>query len=252
MDDGTDWSGTYTSPGNVSAPDLTCYFHQNDCSGGPEVPQGIAHAYGESGVTSNFDCGPYNEIADIQNSKNKYPYYCRRTPRQQEFAYRFSEYNVKDAQGTYPFFTNRTITASAGQCFEYPQVNVPLDQDGTWGYEYSNGTFNGSISIPKKTDGFNGTTYIYRGSEIPQDEGELSCGPRCMWMWAHRNPGSGENSTFYQCPIVVSSVSNIINDNTQTVSDGMARLAASAIGLQGRYTSIGTPTWTQYQFFPFG
>lgn len=97
-----------------------------------------------------------------------------------------------------------------------------------------------------------GTTYIYRGIDIPERATGVSRGPRCIWMWAHKSVGSGAESAFYECPITISPVSNTTTD-AQTISDGIARLAASAIGLQGRSAlADGNEFWTQFHFYPFG
>ncbi|KAL8829650.1 MAG: hypothetical protein Q9191_001901 [Dirinaria sp. TL-2023a] len=257
LDDGTDWNGTYTREGTVNVANLSCYFHNQDCPSDDheDIVQATAHAYGE--VSSGTVCGPYNTTADILHSRNDYEYYCRRTPGNQQFAYRFSEYNPRDLQRTHPHFTNRIVTASAGQCFQYSQVNLTLAPDlnglmNAWNYTFTNGSYTSSIRIPVNMEAVNGTAYVYRSAVIPQEAVTWSCGPRCMWLWAHKSFGAGEPSTFYQCPITVSQVSNVTHPG-QNITDGIARLAASAIGLQGRF--VGSPpnrTWTQYQFYPFG
>ena len=259
LDDGTDWNGTYTRPGMVNVSDLSCY-NANGCPGKDheDISQARAHAYGEEATDTG--CGVYNTTADILHSKNDYNYYCRRTPKQQEFAYRFSEYNPENKQQTFPHFTNRIITASSGPCYKYYELNNTLAPNlggllSAWNYTFTNGTYNSSIRIPVDMEALNGTTYVYRGVNIPQNATEFSCGPRCMWMWAHRSVGVASKSVFFQCPITVSQVSNT-TDTRQELSDGMARLAASAIGLQGRFVTVGDKKkkriWTQYQFYPFG
>ena len=246
--DGTNFNDTYTRPGIANASDLECYA-PGRCR--DEISnQAQAHACGE--ISRGFHCGPYNYTSQIIESHNDHRYYCRRTRHQQEFAYRFNEYNPDDTQNSYPQFTNRIITASAGQCFDYTMVGEPQDvSDGILRYEYTNGTFNGSITIPGQSGTFDGTTYIYRGGNTPQEAviNVNACGPRCIWVWAHKLVGSGESSTFYQCPITVSQVSNTTND-TQKVSKDMARLSAASIALQGRPS--GNNIWTQYQLYAFG
>ena len=80
-------------------------------------------------------------------------------------------------------------------------------------------------------------------------------------MWAYKAAGYGESSTFYQCPITVSNVTEVSNNtpvandtqvsnDTQKVSDGMARLAAAAIALQGRPS--GNNTGIKYQLYTSG
>ena len=215
----------------------------------------VAHSYGELALRSS--CGIYDDITDVQLSKYDYGYYCQRE--RQEFAYRFNEYNPNDTQRVYPLFTNRTITASSGDCFIYSQLGEPTLGRDTAGdleasnYTYTNGTFNGTISIPKQSTGYSGTTYVYRGFNLPENATTYACGSRCIWMWVHKSLSPTENSTFYQCPISISDVSNVTK-GTQNVSDGMARIAAASIALQGRWApdGFGNKIWTQYQFYPWG
>ena len=245
--DGTSWNDTYTRPGVASASNLKCYaFGPKGLCG--EGNQARAHAYGDMALA--FPCGAYNDTSQILTSRQNSRYYCRRTRHQQEFAYRFNEYNLNDTQQAYPRFTQRIITASAGQCFNYTMVGDPRDlPDGNVFYEYSNGTFSSNITIPGQSGAWDGTTYIYRGSK-PAEEAELyACGPRCLWMWAHKSQGHGEPSTFYQCPITVNPVSNTSND-TQQISDGIARLAAASIATQGR--PINANVSREYQLYAFG
>ena len=126
------------------------------------------------------------------------------------------------------------------------------EPDGTLLYDFTNGTFNSSIRIPEQSGAFDGTTYIYRGINTPQNAVTYACGLRCIWMWAHKSRGNGELSTFYQCPITVSPVSPVspVTNDTQNVSDGMARLAAASIALQGRPSNQGF--WNQYQLYTYG
>jgi hypothetical protein len=119
-----------------------------------------------------------------------------------------------------------------------------------WNYTFTNDSFTSNIMIPVSNEGFDGTTYVYRGTDIPQRETNWSCGDRCILMWAHKNPGSYNNSTFYQCPITISTVSNS-TDLAHDVSDNVARSAASAIALLGR-KRWSANTWEQYQFHSFG
>ena len=199
------------------------------------------------------DCGNYTEISDVLGSKHNYGYYCRRTRHQQEFAYRFNEYNPNDTTKAYPRFTNRTITASAGECFNYSVTGDPQPQGGgNWLYKFGNDTFKGNITIPGAYGALDGTTYIYRGINVPQQASKYACGPRCIKMWAHRSEGYGEPSTFFECPITVNEVNNATEDYQRLPYD-MARLAAASIALQGRPSGPpGTNLWPQYQFFAFG
>ncbi|KAI4159256.1 MAG: hypothetical protein LQ342_006717 [Letrouitia transgressa] len=256
LNDGTDWNGTYLRNGSVNVPNLTCYFHSNGCPNEvfkEEITQGQAHSNGNVG--SNVECGAYDTISDILQSRQNPDFFCRRV--QAQFAYRFSEYNPSDNQSTYPHFTNRTITASAGTCFEYNQTGFEPGTDangfpGALRYTFSNGTYNDSISIPFASGGLKATTYIYRGINPPERATIQSCGPRCIWLWAFRFPGTEQSPRFYQCPINISTVSNV-TDVRQEVPDGIARTAAAAIALQGRWSNgTGHMSWEQMQFYPFG
>jgi len=194
--DGRDYTATYLIAGNVSTANLACYWGGDGghaCRHEPEYYQAAAHGYGE--LAKSSDCGPYDELSDILNSKHNCPYYCRRTAGREEFSYRFLDYNPDDAQGSYPLLTNRTITASSGPCFECENVSlIPvLDATGgqasSWKYTYSNSSFSSSIVLPKLAGDFNGTTYVYRDINVPSQASTYSCGPRCIIMWAHKNPG---------------------------------------------------------------
>lgn len=237
----------------VNATNLTCYFnYQNNCPVNPDVPQGLAHSHGEAPSISTR--GFYDQIQDVYDSKDNYGYFCRKTPG--ECAYRFMEYNPEDHQRTYPRFTNRTITASAHQCYTYLEekreiVNDASGVNDALNFTIFNGSVHDNIIIPLQNGGEGATTYIYRGINVPQNAVTFSCGDRCIWMWAHKSEGKGENSTFYQCPINISHVSNT-EDSTLDVPNDVARLAAAAIALQGRWIgSDNNMIWTQFQFYPY-
>ena len=127
--------------------------------------------------------------------------------------------------------------------------------DGMLLFEYANRTLYGNITIPLQRIVFEGTTYVHRGPNTPQGAVTYSCGSRCIRMWAYKAAGYRESSTFYQCPITVSnamevSIDTQVSNDTQQVPDGMARLAATSIALQGRPS--GNNTWTQYQLYTYG
>lgn len=263
VDSGTDYHAVYTQPGTVNASDLSCYNKRDSgCPVAPEVPQIVAHTYGE--IAQSDQCCGYNELSDVLSSDKNCAYYCNRTPGQEEFAYRFRETNPGDHARTYPLFTNRIVTASYGECYQY-NVNLTSavkvdDANGdlaAYNWSYSNGTVSGNITIPTEYSADDSTTYIYRGIKIPQLEIEGACGPRCMWMWAWRAASTlrsdpDQPRMVFRCPITISSVSNTTLES-QTISDEMAKLAAASIGLQGRYVNQGNrKTWTQYQLYPFG
>lgn len=52
-------------------------------------------------------------------------------------------------------------------------------------------------------------------------------------MLVYKDQSATEKSTFYQCPIHISPVSNATKP-TQDISDDVARIAAASIALQGR------------------
>lgn len=129
----------------------------------------VARSYGDLALRSS--CGVYENIQDLQLSKYDYGYYCRRD--RGELAHRFNEYNYNDTQKGYSFFINRTVIAWSGDCFIYSQVgNSTLTRDTTRDFEarnytYTNGTFNGTISIPESSSSLSDTTYIHRGINRP-------------------------------------------------------------------------------------
>lgn len=277
--DGTSYNDTYVRNGSVNVPDLGCVWHylydakrylcnQNlDDTGGQSTTQILMHNFGESGfdtLSPALDCGSYDNAEDILNTSHSaidYRYYCRRTPGQQEFAFRFKEYNMNDSPGIYPYFTNRYISASSGPCYIYDKISPPkaqLQNDGTavvWNWTISNDTYTGTIAYPTQLDALCGTTYIYRGADVPQRDPTQRCddSDRCMWIWAHKTrcPGTSDpNPAFYQCPISISSVVNATIPE-HNISDSMARLAASGIALNGRkqYQPVA---WASYQLYPIG
>ncbi|KAK4693886.1 hypothetical protein P7C71_g3588, partial [Lecanoromycetidae sp. Uapishka_2] len=247
----------------VNASDLTCYAVNGECPTQRDVEQITAHSYGE--MAQSFPCRTYKDISEVINSDANPLYWCNQNPDHQEFAYRFQEINPVDPDRVYPRITNRIITAASGQCYQYDidpnsgrKVNDLNGDLAAWNWSYSNGTVNGNVTIPTLYSADDSTTYIYRGIEIPQNETEYACGPRCMWMWAFKAhstlPADSLNQpvAIYQCPITISPVTNVTN-STQEISDGMARVAASSIALQGRYVNVGNDTiWTQYQLYPWG
>lgn len=208
----------------------------------------MAHAYG--GIADASPCCPYNDTSQIIPYDQDCPYFCNTESLPQEFAYRFNEYNPDDRQKAYPRFTNRIITASSATCRTYAQFNYTVLDGGQLKFYYYNDTHNGTIVIPGNLDALDGTTYVYRGEKRPQEEESWACGPRCITMWAHRNRGAGEAPRHFECDITVGQVTNVTNVTRQDISDGLARVAAASIALQGRQSA--DQSWTQYQFYPFG
>ncbi|KAL9610402.1 MAG: hypothetical protein Q9167_004885 [Letrouitia subvulpina] len=263
VDDGSNFNTTYSRNGLVNVANLTCYFERNGyCPPEPISVQAIAHAYGETALAPV--CGGYDQLSTSKNPRQMYQYYCRRNPDQdsasQEFAYRFQEVNPQDKQRLYPHFTDRIIRASSGECLEYPEVGTgkPTTFLNMSALEltYRNGSTNGSIAIPTASLASEGTTYIYRGRNRPAKMTDFSCGDRCIKMWAYRSSGGGENSSFFECPITVTAVSNARREEHE-VPPGMAKLAAASIALQGRDNDPTPDTmpgkdFTQFQFYAAG
>ena len=206
--------------------------------------QGLAHAYEKLAQVTG--CCPCTDISEVLTSPQNC---CNFTPDKQDFAYRFKEYNPDDFVRAYPIVTNRTITAPSGRHVNYSQPNPPKsDGNGFSFFEYQNDTYRGNVIIPDALFALNAITYIYRGILRPQEVITYTCGPRCIRMWAHKARDHGEALEIFECPITVSDVHNATN-NTHYVSDGIVRLAAASLGLQGCPGKDGE--WIQYQFFPF-
>lgn len=258
MNDGTDWKGVYTKNGIADATNLECYFHSHHdkkCPSSQGIDQGLANAYGTSPPL--LKKGTYDHIQDVVKSTDNFGYFCRNAPG--ECAYRFVEYNHDDQERNYPLFTNRTITASTGQCLTYRETEKATPAKDTSGipdalkFKIFNGLDHDNITIPQPLEGVDATTYIYRGTAPPPNATKFACGDRCIWVWAHKSVGHNENSTFYKCPITISPVNNM-NKPTQIVPDSVARIAASSIALQGRWAANHPheQIWTQFQYYPFG
>ena len=266
LEDGRDYDGVYVRNGLATVPNITCYFHNRECAPNQVAMDQLAHAYGETTLGAESadpdNCGYFTDIQSILDSKRNFRYYCRHNTTVQEFGIRFNEYNINDTQRTYPHFTNRSINASSGPCNEYPQVGNPEpatvgnpQTDGTnfisaFSYTYAiNTTNNGSIVIPTSALGNEGTTYIYRGVYKPQNAVQYGSGPRGFWMWAYRNPGQDRTPRFYECPVTVDPVANVV-DPAHNISDDMAREAAASIALQGQFKgSMENPVYTQWQWY---
>ena len=251
LEDGQSYHDIYKTRGTVLASDLECYRHYSNCPH-DDVEQGLAHSYGELALGST--CCNYSLISEVLDSEQDRKYYCKRDSQNQQFAYRFKFYNTSDTQKAYPVFSKQIITASSGTCTKY-EINSTRDENGATLFQYQDG----SISIPNINKGDDSTTYIYRGEQIPQNESEsgYACGARCMQMWAFKSRGghNTEDRALFKCNINISSVIGDADQDTpaQFLSDRMARLAASSIGLSGRYTKKGKEKiWTQFQFYPFG
>ncbi|KAL9622285.1 MAG: hypothetical protein Q9160_003296 [Pyrenula sp. 1 TL-2023] len=81
-------------------------------------------------------------------------------------------------------------------------------------------------------------------------EGSESRKKQLRGVVGHGAYGYGESSSFYKCAITVSTVFNA-EQTEHKVGDGIARIAAASIGLQGG-KSDHDKGWRQSQFYPFG
>ena len=263
MDGGTDSTNIITTTDMISVPQLDCYYDNGLCAtrplAAPEIVQNLAHSYGE--ITRGQLRCPYTNDSDIRVAAQNCTYFYNTA--NPEFALRYSEYNPKDHAHAYPYLTNRIIKASASDCYHY-EVNASAvyaidSSDGlqeTWVFPFHNGTHNGSLPIPRPSSAYDSTTYVYNGTSVPQNATLLSCGPRCISLYAFRSYGivTKRNDTMFESSITVGEVSNVDND-AQQLPDINARLAAASIALTGRYTHPNgskVEEWQQYQLFPFG
>ena len=111
---------------------------------------------------------------------------------QQEFTYRFNEYNEDDVERAYPYFTNRLVTPFPGECFKYDalqRITLATDLDrykSAAKYAFANSTYASNIAIPMSSEGATATIYVYRGLELPQLTKINNYGNRCLWVWVHQ------------------------------------------------------------------
>lgn len=257
MDNGSDSSGIITKDGTIKAPKIDCYYLNNKCitaAGSEIVAQALAHSYGES-TSGQLSC-PYTKESDIQGAPQNCSYFSHTDG--QQFAIRFAEYDPQDLARTYPFFTDRIVKASAGECSQYDVIGGPSvtssvgdGNDDTWVWTIStNSTFNNeTISIPKREAADDATTYIYNGTSAPPAATFQACGPRCMWLYAWRSGGklTKTGHAVFKCPITVSEVTNVDKD-WQVLPDDIARYAAASIALTGR----NAHDWRQFRLYPYG
>ncbi|KAL8818675.1 MAG: hypothetical protein Q9223_002748 [Gallowayella weberi] len=238
---GKTFNDTYTQQGFVNASNLTHYYTPGSENWHVST-HATAHLYGEG--AQGTECGLYNTIAEVLDSRHDYAYFCSNATIASvtEFAYRFKEYSPDDLQKTYPRFTNRTITASAGECLLYDVINQtagPANWDGRGSstkFFYGNDPTD-HITIPASYLGQGYTIYIYRGSRVPSQALDQLCGaPRCMWVWAYKDKYNNKSSKVFKCPITIGNVGNT-SDDSQLVSNDLARIAAVSIALEGRCTT---------------
>ena len=259
VNDGFNYKDTYTQPGTVNIPDLSCYYKNSIhkvCEDQVTIST-IAHSYGEIILASSGTA--YNDFDDILHHKDMPPYFHRETPSQQQVSYRFNEYNLNDIQRVYPYLTNRTIFAEAKNCITYD--NITTDQSDTQILTYTGDSGeNATISIPADFLGREGTTYIYRGFKFPPTADLQSCGERCLWMWVYKNPsgfpkGSPEPTALYKCPVSISDVNNA-SRLEHHIPDGVVKIAAVAIALHGEYHGIpgnlSDDNFSSFQFYASG
>lgn len=261
MDNGVDSTGVTTAPGRVSFAKIDCYYNNGRCTTDPdqppEVAQNVAHSYGAASLRERA-C-PYTTDHDILQAPQNCTYFANRN--EQEFAYRYAEYNTHDRARAYPHLTKRLIKTFPGQCYQYKtgreyQEESPDGPLSIQVWSYSNETTDGLLRVARTDTAFDSTTYAYTGIEAPQNASAVSCGPRCIWLYAIRQAGvvTHRGHDVFMCPITVSDVSNA-QSPAHIVPDHTARLAAASIALTGRYTNPNGSAerhWQQYQWFPFG
>ncbi|KAL9630936.1 MAG: hypothetical protein Q9164_006165 [Protoblastenia rupestris] len=257
VDDGHDFNGTFIRPGEANVSKIGCYYHNDNCLGTKHAVtmHGLAHIYGDM-KTAAPDRGDYNQISDLLQSRQDFSVW-RRTD-QTQFAHRFNEYNKNDTRGAYPYFTDRIITSSSGECIEY-QAHKKTEDAIMGGVKankitYSNASIEGTILIPVSALGKEGTTYIYLGLNDPSlaSDPRVVCGNRCMYVWVYENPGAKSSPKLYQCPITVSVVSNAKLPE-HDIPDSLARVAAVSIALEGRYQGPhDNQDFHQYQYYASG
>lgn len=256
MDNGTDSTGIVTKNGIINATKIDCYYVNDQCiasSGSEIVAQVLAHSYGEI-ISGGLSC-PYTEESDIQSAPQNCSYFSHTDG--WEFAIRYAEYNPEDLAHAYPFFTDRIVKASAGECSHYNVVGNPMvvnskhdGIDDTWVWTISkNSTRNETIAIPKREAADDATTFIYDGSSAPPDATIQACGDRCLWLYAWRSGGpiTKRPPAVFKCPITVSEVTHVKED-WQALRNDIARYAAASIALTGR----NAPDWQQYRLYPYG
>ncbi|KAL9579949.1 MAG: hypothetical protein Q9212_004785 [Teloschistes hypoglaucus] len=264
MDNGQNSRSIITSRGNVLVPRVDCYYNNGTCTTDPneppEIAQNEAHSYGE--ITPGQNACLYTTDDDIFNAHQDCDYFINRN--QQEFAYRFMEYNPDQGGGSYPYLTYRLIKASAGDCYQYAP-GTPHDvasHDGPQSvrvWPYTNGTYNGTISIPIADTAFDSTTYAYLGDLEPQNALAQACGPRCIYLYAFRSGGpvTKRDEAVFQCPITISKVTNA-TDPAHVVPDDTARTRIVLGILRGTgssfdYILLGTfSLWQMHVQDPFG
>lgn len=203
------------------------------------------------------DSGSYNDFAKILRYKRLYRYFHRKTPDQRQVAYRFNEYNPNDTLKVYPYLTDRIITAEARNCITYDQIDGDNEDPQTFTYVNKvNASDKGTITIPRKYLGREGTTYIYLGFHDPTMAHLQSCGPRCLYMWAYKNPSgipaeNPEAPAFYKCAVNISEVYHSSRPE-HMVPDSVAKMSAASIVLQGQYAGpSGNRSKQDYHWYRF-
>lgn len=256
MENGSDSTGIIKKTGMINATKIDCYYANNKClttAGSEIVAQGLAHAYGET-ISGRLSC-PYTEESQIQSAPQNCSYFSHTNG--QEFAIRYAEYNPDDLAQAYPFFTDRIVKASAGECSQYDVIGDPTvksSNDGendTWVWNISkDSTHNETISIPKREAADDATTYIYYGTSAPPEATAQACGDRCMWLYAWRSGGplTKRKSAVFKCPINISNVTNS-DEDWKVLPNDIARYAAASIALTGRNAPVSQ--WQQYRLYSY-
>ena len=212
--------------------------------------QGRAHLYGDMSRTAEE--GSYDDISDVLQSEHNYLLYHRTESYHQQVAYRFKEYNQKDTQRLYPFFTNRTFIAESANCSTYDEISAHDNNPTNFTISKTGSTDKQWIVIPDVYLNPNGTTYIYQGFHDPVHAPWFSCGDRCVKMWAYKNPPRQNATAFYECSVAISIVANA-SEPQHAIPDDMAKLAAAAIALGGQIKGLpNNLNNRQYRFYALG
>lgn len=211
--DGKSWNDTYTRPCVANASKLTCYFDSFNSVGvygGDITSRALAHAQGEMALCSR--CGAYKYISDILKSTHDYGYYCRRT---------VINRNLHIASTSIILRISRESTRNSRN--ESSESHLAYASTTPWSAGLKmNGMETCSTSTPMvlsvAISPFQDKLKLLM---VPRMSIEVSTphkrrfkkGSRCIWVWAHKSRGGhGEPSTFYQCPIIVSAVSQALNE----------------------------------------
>ncbi|KAH9206926.1 hypothetical protein DL95DRAFT_374802 [Leptodontidium sp. 2 PMI_412] len=192
-----------------------------------------AHTYGELGLAFSSTILNYSDTdvlpIDYLSFRDSDPIYFKATD---YFQYVFEETAASNDSKLDYFYSNRSIVTTSS-CNVYPVIDnlngssqtFQVEQDGFVHTQYF------------QSIGPNSTTYL-----TSPDHGD--CGSRCANVYAYETNGTA--GFFYMCNITVSDVYNA-SILEHRVSDTNAKMAASAIALQGYQSEVN---YNQSQRYP--